>query len=173
MNRTKQAIGMIAALLVLVAALGATASIASAATTEMHNQTYAVDDDTEALRVTAENVTNGTANVTMYELGTDGNETQVFTGTLDTSNSSVTMDSVEYGGPFNASLDYRVLVEGDGADSLSVEEVTTVAASGGGDSATLSDLSGTQQMYVLAFVVLFVVLLAAWYVRENLDTGRY
>lgn len=159
-------------MLVLLSAFAASISLAgtvAAAGNTMHNETYVVDDDTEALRVTAENITNGTAQATIYEVNTTGSETQVFTAELNTTSSSITMDSVEFTGPFNTSYDYRVVVEGDGADSLSVKEVTTVSATGGGG---ISDLSESQFAYVIGAFGLFAILFGGWAIRDRL-LGRY
>lgn len=145
------------AVLAAVALLLSVAVPAAAAGNTMANKTVSPDDDTTAVRVIGENITNGTANVTVFEIGTDGNETQVGTGTLDTSNSSVTTDTLEFA-TLNTSLDYRVLVEGDGADTLSINKVQVVAAGGGGSGDGLGlgmSLPSDQALAAGVIVLLF------------------
>lgn len=111
------------------------------------NETVTPDEDTESLRVLAENVTNDTADVTVFEID-NGTETEVDTGTLDTSGTDTTTDTYEYS-EINTSLEYRVLVEGDGADMIDVAKVQVVSAGGGGSgdlvgNVSFGDLSDTQ-----------------------------
>ncbi|QSG08880.1 hypothetical protein [Halapricum desulfuricans] len=101
------------------------------------NETVTPDSETESLQVIAENVTNETASVTVYEID-NGTETQVGTGTLNTT--STTTDVYEYS-QINTSLEYRVLVEGDGADMIDVAKVQVVSAGGGGSGDLLGSVS--------------------------------
>ena len=140
--------------LTLTAVLAAVALLAvlaapsvSAASTELTNQTISPGEDTTALRIIGEHITNDTASVTVYELD-NGTETQVGSGTLNTSTSST--DTYEYSS-LNTSLDYRVVVIGDGADLVSVNEVQVVAAGGG--SGTLGGI-GIESKYIAVAVLL-------------------
>ncbi|QSG05309.1 hypothetical protein [Halapricum desulfuricans] len=132
------------------------------------NETVTPDSETESLQVIAENVTNGTADVTILEIS-NGSETQVDTGTLDTSATDTTTDIYEFS-QVNTSLEYRVLVEGDGADMIDVAKVQVVSAGGGGSSdlvgdVSLGDLSETQ-LGIVAVVLALVGAGAVAYYRE-------
>ena len=128
--------------LALLAVLGVVAVGAAGAVDnpEMpYTQNLTADDSTEEIRVLAENVENDTAQVTWYEVenhtdtGPNGSrsKTEVANATLNTSTSST--DSVTYAGidigEGNTTV-YEVEVAGDGAASLTLEEI--VAVSGGG-----------------------------------------
>lgn len=159
--------GKLLTALSVVALVASIAIPAAALPGTMVDQEVQVDDDTQAIQVTAENITNDTADVAINET-LDGETTEVFTGTLDTSTDS--MDSVEFS-DVNASAEYRVLVDGDGADSINVQKVTTVEATGGADTG-MADLSDTQQNAVLVLVGLFAVFAALWLGRDYLDALR-
>jgi hypothetical protein len=131
-------------LLSAVLGVGAAAAAGDAGVTDVEvlNKTVSVDADTEDLRVIAENITNGTASVTVFGVNETGAETQVSTGTLNTSLSGTTTATATVSG-VNATKypEYRVLVEGDNAsDTVSVNKVQVVAAGGGvfGGAATSS-----------------------------------
>ena len=129
------------------------------------NETVTPDDDTETLRVIGENVTNGTADVTVYEIQ-NGSESQVGTGTLDTSTAGTTLDSYDFNA-VNTSRDYRVLVEGDGADMIAVNKVNVVAAGAGGGGGGLPGAAPAWQ-YAVAAVVIGTVAMVASKVRDRL-----
>ena len=161
----RKSIITVAVLALLAALVGASASIVAAET--LHNQTVDVEQDTEALRVLGENITNDTASVTITE-HLDGNQTQVLSATLDTSTSS--MDSVELS-TINANASYEVVVTGDGADSISVNEVQVVPAAGGSSSSSslsIASLNQTQRVAVLGLLVFFGLLGGLWYFRDYL-----
>ncbi|QSG11297.1 hypothetical protein HSBGL_0867 [Halapricum desulfuricans] len=153
-----------------LAGVGAAQTYENVSSSDMPiNETVAPDSDTESIQVIAENVTNGTADVTIFELE-DGNETQIDTGTLDTSATDTATDVYEYS-QINTSLEYRVLVEGDGADMIDVAKVQVVSAGGGGGSGDLvgdvsvGDLSETQ-LGIVAVVLALVGAGAVAYYRE-------
>jgi len=125
------AVAVVALLGLSLAGVGAAQTYENLSGSDMPvNETVTPDTDTETLRVIGENVTNGTASITVFEID-NGTETQVGTGTLDTSTAGTTMDSYDFNA-VNSSLEYRVLVEGDGADMIAVNKVNVVAAGGGG-----------------------------------------
>lgn len=156
---------MFAVLALLAALVGASASIVAAET--LHNQTVDVDQDTEALRVLGENITNDTASVTITE-HLDGNQTQVLSATLNTS--TTTMDSVELS-TINANASYEVVVTGDGADSISVNEVKVVSAAGASSSSSsfsIASLDETQQIALIGVVLFFGSISVLWIFRDRL-----
>lgn len=147
-----------------LAGVGAAQTYENVSSSDMPiNETVAPGDDTESIQVIGENITNSTANVTVFEIGTDGNETQVGTGTLNTS--STTTDTYEYS-QVNTSLEYRVLVEGDGADLIDVAKVQVVSAGGGGSGdLAVGDLSN-EQAGIIGLVV--IALVGLWVGRDYL-----
>lgn len=148
-----------------LAGVGAAQTYENVSSSDMPiNETVAPGDDTESIQVIGENITNSTANVTVFEIGTDGNETQVGTGTLNTS--STTTDTYEYS-QVNTSLEYRVLVEGDGADLIDVAKVQVVSAGGGGSSGGLAvENLSTEQAGIIGLVV--IALVGLWVGRDYL-----
>ena len=155
-----------AVLALLAALVGASASIVAAET--LHSQTIDVDQDTEALRVLGENITNDTASVTITE-HLDGTQTQVLSSTLNTS--TTTMDSVELS-TINANASYEVVVTGDGADSISVNEVQVIPAAGGSTSSSsswsIATLTETQQIALIGAIVFFGSISVLWIFRDRL-----
>jgi hypothetical protein len=164
---TLGAVAVVALLGLTLAGVGAAQTYENLGSADMPvNETVTPDDDTETLRVIGENVTNGTADVTVYELQ-NGSETQVGTGTLDTSATDTTTDSYDFDA-VNTSRDYRVLVEGDGADMIAVNKVNVVAAGGGGGGGgglLSGDLSLKNAAAVLV-VVLALVGAVAYNIRD-------
>jgi len=148
-------------LLAVVALIASVTVPAAALSGSMVDQEVQVDSDTESIRVTAENITNDTADVAIEET-VDGNTSEVFTATLDTSNES--MDSVEYS-ELDPNATYRVLVDGDGAASISVKSVE--ASSGVGVST--STLSDVQRNALIVLVALFALFAGTWVARDHLD----
>lgn len=139
----------LAALVLLSAVLGVGAAAAAGndGTTDVEvvNKTVSVDADTESLRIIGENITNGTAAVTVAGVNSTGAETQVSTGTLDTSASGTTTDTVTVSGVNSTKYpEYRVLVEGDAAgDTVTVNKVQVVQSGGGGLLGTGGMSTGT------------------------------
>lgn len=117
------------------------------------NETVSPTEDTESIRVIGQNITNGTADVFLFEIE-NGNETQVSTGTLNTSDSSVTSDTFEYS-MVNTSLEYRVHVEGDGAELLDIAKVNVVSAGGGGGFG--SSLSAVPKEAVIGVLLALII----------------
>ena len=127
MRKLLPAVAVVAA--VLLAALAVSPAVG--ATTELTNTTVSPDADTESIRVTAENITNDQATVTVYDLAT-ANNSQVSTATLTTDEVNGTyVDTYDFS-TLNQSRDYRVVVTGDSADLLDVAKVQVVAAGAGG-----------------------------------------
>ncbi|MXR39806.1 hypothetical protein GRX01_00320 [Halobaculum sp. WSA2] len=164
----KRSVGLLAALLVAVAALvGATGGVA-AADVELTNETVAVDGDTRSVYAdlnATENVS-GSANFTVEFVGIDseGNET----GTLDTRNATVDSGNtslVEYT-DVNASayseVKVKVHVDNETAatENVSAEigTIEMVAGSGGG-SGLSSSLGSLGTGGLVAIVLVGAVLL--------------
>ena len=106
--------------------------VGAAVGNELTNQTVSVGEDTDGLRVLAENTT-GELNVTVSGIDADGNETQVATGTLNATSGPNATDTYEYRN-VNATLypDYLVTVTGDAAETLDVTKLQVVQPGGGG-----------------------------------------
>lgn len=120
------------------------------------NETINTAGNTSLLAVTGENITNSTADVTVYGVDSGGNHTQLTTGTLETNESNgtytdeVLFDSLN----FTAYEQHKVEVRLDGADNLSIDHVTesytyaTTDSIIAGDSATYQDVSGNVSAWV-------------------------
>ena len=162
---TLTALGCIALLLTI-----GTGSVVAA---ELTNTDVDPSDDTQSIRVVGENLTNDSASITVFET-VDGSESEVATATLNTDESNGTYtDTYEYQS-VNASNTYRVLVEGDGADSISVNKVNTVPASGGSASLSVNSFSSMQKVMLVGALAFFGALGILWYFRESIPgTRRY
>jgi hypothetical protein len=154
----------LAALVLLSAVLGvgAAAAAGSDGTTDVEvvNKTVSVDADTESLRIIGENITNGTAAVTVAGVNSTGAETQVASGTLDTSTAGTTTDTVTVSGVNSTKYpDYRVVVMGDAAgDTVSVNKVQVVDAGAGGLLGAGGMSTGTLVLAAGAAAALFLFL---------------
>lgn len=129
--------GKISTLAVLALVLvGGLVGVATAQTVALpQEETFAVGNDTEALRASAENITGDeTLDVEIYGIDTDGNETDspLDTGELNTSAADVTADTYRY-----EDLDpqtypeYKVTVNGDGAEWVEIEKLESFGGGGG------------------------------------------
>ncbi|QSG06083.1 hypothetical protein [Halapricum desulfuricans] len=156
--------GKLLTALAVVALLASVAIPAAALTGTMVDQEVQVSDDTQSIQVVAENITNDTADVAINET-LDGETTEVFTATLNTSTDS--MDSVEFS-DLNASAEYRVLVDGDGADSINVEKIEAIEATGPAGTG-IADLDGTQQAALTVLAAFFFLAALYWVLRDSLD----
>lgn len=126
--------------LVLVVALAGFAGLAApaaaqdAGNTTLHDETVAVDEDTRALVVSAQNASD-VLDVTIYGIDADGLSDEVDTAQLDATGN--TTDSYEYDGvDASAYESYRVQVEAidavdPTAETISVERVQVVGGGGG------------------------------------------
>lgn len=171
----KRKLGTIAVALLALLAVSAGGAMALSMTNVTSDDmpvedTFSVDNDTELLRVSAENLSADTADVTVYGIDSDGNESQEATATLNTS--STTSDTYEYSS-IDTTLytDYRVTVNSTGgADQIIISKLEEVTSSGGG--AILSDtiltiggvsLSGST---LGAALIVLVSALGLWYAKE-------
>lgn len=131
----KRAIGTLAALslLLICSLVGAAAvgTVAAQSSGDLANETVTVDNDTRAVYAQATNITNDTADVTVYGIDANGNETQEATGTLDTSTTETDLYEFTSVDAANYS-EYRVVITGDGADSTEIGTVQEVSGGGGG-----------------------------------------
>lgn len=167
--RHVRTLGAVAVFALVLAAVGALAlgtaptALGQTNTTELANETVAVDNETRALYVEAENTT-GDLTVTVYSINsTDDSETQVATGTLNASGADAT-DLYEYSGVDAANYsEYRVVVEGDDAELITIGVVAEVATGGGGFAFDGGSLSDTE----LAIGAIAVVGLLALVMRRD------
>lgn len=143
LRKLTSAIPALLALVLLVASIGAV-GFAAAQTDVLSENTFDVNNDTEELRVTALEA-NGTLNASVIGIDSDGNETEVTTGTLSeldpddgTNDSAYSFQNVD---PTTYDQ-YRIEVTGDGADDFEYDKLEYVAAGGGGliggDTATVA-----------------------------------
>lgn len=151
MKRHTLAVAVVAVLGLSLAGVGAAQTYENLSSSDMPvNETVTPDTDTETLRVIGENITNDNASVTVYEID-NGTETQVATGSVNTDEANGTyMDSFDFDA-VNTSLEYRALVEGDGADMIAINKVNVVAAGAGGGGG--GGLAGDLPDWVFAVVV--------------------
>jgi len=171
MHDYTKSIMMLAAALAL---FGLAAGTVSAATvtdwngSQPVNDTFSVDNQTESVRVTAENITNDQATVTVYGVE-NGTETQVASTTIstDATNGTYTtqydyeVDTANY-------TTYKVSVSGDGADSLSLAKVNVVTgAAGGGGLPGTGVLSSVPMVEVVAGALVLVAVGAAAVVQRR------
>jgi hypothetical protein len=161
----KQLLGTFAAVALLALTLTAAGAVTIDAWdgTDPITENVTVSEDTETIRVLAENVTNDSASVTVSGIDADGNLTQVATGTLTTDETNGTYtDTFEYSS-VNASKygEYRVEVTGDGADT--VEIVQTGVLSGG--SGLIGGV-GIPQNELIAAGIVGVVLVGGYGYRQ-------
>jgi len=177
-NITKSIMTLAAAL----ALFGLAAGTVSAVTVTDWNgtndvsDTFDVSNDTESLRVTAENITNDAADVTVYGVE-NGTETEVDNGTVTTDESpdgtSPTPTPV-YTSQYSYDVSdgqydtYKVVVSGDGADSLSIAKVNVVTgAAGGGGILSGGILGGVPTIELIAGALVAVVVGAAAVVQRR------
>jgi len=171
MHDYTKSIMMLAAALAL---FGLAAGTVSAATvtdwngSDPVNDTFSVDNQTESVRVTAENITNDQATVTVYGVE-NGTETQVATSTIstDATNGTYTTQYDYEVDPANYTT-YKVSVSGDGADSLALAKVNVVTgAAGGGGLPGTGVISGVPMIEVVAGVLVLVAVGAAGVVQRR------
>ena len=128
------------------------------------SHTMSVGEDTEGIHVTAENASD-TLDVTVYGLDSDGNETQVATGTLDATGE--TTDTYEFR-DINATKypSYRVNVTG-ATDSTTVEyvEINKLQLVGGGG--LLGGLGGSSPIVWLGLAAVVTAGVGLLLMREG------
>lgn len=178
MHDYTKSIMMLAAALAL---FGLAAGTVSAATVTDWNgtnditDTFEVSNDTESLRVTAENVTNDSADVTVYGVE-NGTETEVANGTVTTDESpdgSSPTPTPVYTAQYTYDLSqsdydtYKVVVSGDGADSLSIAKVNVVTGSAGGGGVIPGGLGGVPTIELVAGALVLAVVGAAAVVQRR------
>jgi len=172
MERLTKSIMAVAAALAL---FGLAAGTVSAVTVTDWNgtnditDTFDVTNDTESLRVTAENVTNDSADVTVYGVE-NGTETEVDNGTVTTDESpdgSTPTPTPVYTAQYTYDLSqsdydtYKVVVSGDGADSLSIAKVNVVTGAAGGGGILPGGMLGGLPMIELVAGALVVAVVGA------------
>jgi len=172
MHDYTKSIMMLAAALAL---LGLAAGTVSAATvtdwngSDAVNDTFDVSNDTESVRVTAENITNDQATVTVYGVE-NGTETQVATSTISTDATNGTY-TTQYDYDVNTAnyTTYRVSVTGDGADSIALAKVNVVtgAAGGGGGLPGAGVLGGVPMVEWVAGALVVAAVGAAAVVQRR------
>jgi len=158
---------LLSALAVLLAlgTLGAGAALAVDNPEMPYSQNVTVDNDTEKIRVLAENIDGDTASVTVSEVenhsstGPNGTRstTQVATGTLDTSTSTTDTYTFAAVDPANVST-YQIDVDGTSSmASLEVERLVAVGAGGmvGGSGSLFGDMSETTLGGIALLAVVF------------------
>lgn len=127
---------LVLAAVVLLAAAAASLAVGTAAATvtptagnTLADKTFGASNSTEGLQVVAEG-TNGTLNVAVYGINSSGSEIHIENSSLSAAAGSTStyeyrdINSTKY-------PEYRVLVEGDGADSLTVAKLEQVTGGGG------------------------------------------
>jgi len=170
-NITKGILALATALVLVSVGIGAASAVdvSSWNGTENVTDTFTVTNDTEELRVTAENVTNDSATVVVTGIADDGTETQVTTGTVttDAANGTYT-DTYSYTNIAPSSYtEYRVEVSGDGADSLSVVKIGVTS----GGAGFLSGTDYTQEEIAAGVLLAGIAVVILWYWYDERTSG--
>jgi hypothetical protein len=127
------------------------------------------------LRVTAENVTNDSADVTVYGVE-NGTETEVDNGTVTTDESpdgSSPTPTPVYTAQYTYDLSqsdydtYKVVVSGDGADSLSIAKVNVVTGAAGGGGILPGGFGGLPMIELVAGALVVAAVGAAAVVQRR------
>lgn len=123
--------------LLAVLAVGGIGLVAAQSVALPQEKTFSVDNQTEALRVSAENISANSdgfnaLDVEVFGVDSGGNETSVDTGEVNTTGSGTTADVFRF-----ESIDpqtypsYRVNVTGAGAEFLEIDKIQAVTGGGG------------------------------------------
>ena len=175
---TKSILVVSAALALLAVGIGAASAVTvnSWNGTNPVNDTFTVDNQTESLRVYAENVTES-ANSPMTEGSVDAFVWGIENGTVQTEVANATLTTNQTAGTYSqmweysqlSSYDqYKVNVTGPGAEQVAVSRVDVIYGAGGGGSGGLGlgSLPDLPMREVLAFsIVVLVVGAGAVYQR--------
>jgi hypothetical protein len=154
--------GFVAALMLLaVAATVLLATpVAADSVTLPQNETFAVSNDTESLRVVAENMS-GDLTTTVYDATNSSSLVEVTNGTL---NSSKTTDSYTFSVIDAENVThYKLSVDGPGAESVVLEKLEAISGGGGamlpgGDAlAGMSPLEAGGALAIILAVAYLVV----------------
>lgn len=157
MSKLKNVAG--AALLIVVVL--ATFSMAGAAThnvnnsTEYHNSTYSVDNDTQSVYIDVEDTNGTTVHAFFYGIDSGGNVTEVHNETMTAAAGEI----VSADTPVNATTydEYRVVLEGDDTTDKPVSvESGLISKLAGGGGVTLNSTFLGIPLYGVLFAVLAV-----------------
>jgi hypothetical protein len=120
-------------------------SLSETVRNELHNSTYAVDEDDKEVYVDILNTSGDPVDVTFYGIDSDGNETQVSTETVSAASGevvelNVTVDASTY-------VEYRVVVEAD--EGVSAEDITsgTLSKLGGGGGFSVDSIDFSAEYF--------------------------
>lgn len=124
--------GLVALTIVAVLATMAVGPVAAETVALPQNETFDVDNETEAIRAVADNAS-GELTVDVYDVNaTSGNETHIKDGTLNATDAAGGTDTYRFEAiPENASQ-IKLSVDGDGVavESLALEKVQIVGGGG-------------------------------------------